>query len=60
MKFFQKKIEIKDMNIQGLIGKAIYYVENDEDLNRRLNNLLAFVFFSGIGYRTQEGYGQIR
>lgn len=56
----EKKLEIKDMNIQGLIGKVIYYVENDEDLNRRLNNLLAFAFFSGIGYRTQEGYGQIR
>lgn len=56
----EKRLEIKDMNIQGLIGKVIYYVENDENLNRRLNNLLAFAFFSGIGYRTQEGYGQIR
>ena len=56
----EKRLEIKDMNIQGLIGKVIYYVENDENLNRRLNNLLTFAFFSGIGYRTQEGYGQIR
>lgn len=56
----EKSLEIRDIEIQGLIGRVVYYVEDNEELSRRLNNLLAFAFFSGIGYRTQEGYGQIK
>lgn len=55
-----KELEISSKKVRGLIGKVLYYVEENEELNIRLNNLLNFSYFSGIGYCTQEGYGQIR
>lgn len=56
----KKELEISSKGTCGLIGKVVYYVEENEDLNMRLTNLLNFAYFSGIGYCTQEGYGQIR
>lgn len=55
-----KELEVSSKGICGLIGKVLYYVEENEELNMRLTNLLNFAYFSGIGYCTQEGYGQIR
>lgn len=55
----EKELEVSNKGTTGLIGKAIYYIDNNEELNKRLTNLLNFAYFSGIGYCTQEGYGQI-
>lgn len=54
-----KTLNISSKKTTGLVGKVIYYVENNKELNKKINNILAFAFFSGIGYCTQEGYGQI-
>lgn len=56
----EKSLTISNKKTTGFIGKVFYYVEGDKDLNKRLNNLFNFAFFSGIGYCTQEGYGQIK
>lgn len=56
----KKELEISSKGIYGLIGKVVYYVEENEEVNMRLINLLNFAYFSGIGYCAQEGYGQIR
>ena len=55
----EKELEVSNKGTTGLIGKVIYYIDNNEELNKRLTNLLNFAYFSGIGYCTQEGYGQI-
>lgn len=54
-----KKIEI-DIDIIGSIGEIIYDISSLTDEEKeRVIFLFKFAFFSGIGYLTEKGYGQI-
>lgn len=54
-----KEMEIKKYMTKGLIGEVIYYLdEKNEKLLKKINNIFNFGTFSGVGYLTEQGYGQ--
>lgn len=54
------RVYMKKFNVDGVIGKVSFEIESEENSDIFLFNLLLeFSFFSGIGYLTEKGYGQI-
>lgn len=52
--------EIKNIGTKGIVGNVIYKVKSyDEEDIKFFNFLLYFSYFSGIGYLTEKGYGQV-
>lgn len=53
--------EIKKIGAKALTGRVVYKIESeDKEQIRFFNFLLYFSFFSGIGYLTEKGYGQVK
>lgn len=45
----------------GFVGQCIYgLMGEDEEMRRQLNALADFAFYSGVGYKTTMGMGQVR
>lgn len=59
-----KNEDIKERDVfdcgEGMIGEIEYDLSNvSEDDKRKIHFILQFAFFSGVGYMTEKGYGQI-
>src|SRR5262249_96871 len=45
---------------KGFVGQCTYHVSADEPLAAHLTTLASFALYSGVGYKTTMGMGQVR
>ncbi|WP_255362991.1 MULTISPECIES: CRISPR-associated endoribonuclease Cas6 [unclassified Thermosipho (in: thermotogales)] len=61
MKIYKKKVYMSNYYLKGFVGDVVFSVDRNNNTLAKIVNLLSkFAFFSGVGYKTAMGLGQVK